>query len=174
MKCPKCTNTNLGKKGPDTPCFCQTCKGIWLKEVGESNLPEEFLSNQAGYFDKENVLDSKTGLCPEGHGVMTRAKIPGDEPYYLEKCMKCGGIWFDKGELEKLVEDNLLDLLSEFWTASWRRQQLKAMDRQTYLRINEEKLGPEIFTQVLSLAKQIQQHPEKIRAISLLKYLVAR
>jgi len=69
------------------------------------NLPEsmtEITPEGMGHDDTDN----RTGPCPSGHGIMIRAKVDIDEPFYLEKCTTCGGIWFDHGEWLRIVENN--------------------------------------------------------------------
>ncbi len=56
--------------------------------------------------------DDKTGLCPEGHGIMVRAKIDVEDPFYLEKCTHCGGIWFDSGEWQQIAQHQLIESLA--------------------------------------------------------------
>ena len=39
--------------------------------------------------------------CIHGHGPMTRINKKGID---IDFCPVCGGVWLDKGELEKLIE----------------------------------------------------------------------
>lgn len=170
MICPKCKDIILAPKSPGSPPSCLKCKGIWLQlDKGEEVLKHhEILSHDS--FDEKNHHDSKTGLCPEGHGIMVRAKVPAEKPYYLERCMTCGGIWFDRGELKTLIENDLPDYLAEFWTTPWRRKQQRKLGTKTYLQINEELLGTDIYQQTLALAHKVKDHPEKSRVLDLLRY----
>lgn len=116
-----------------------------------------------------NDYDIRTGLCPSGHGIMIRAKVDIDEPFYLEKCTICGGIWFDKGEWLRIAESNLADSLSNIWSKSWQRKQSKEKDRNSFLKTNQKLLGEQIFNLIIELSKALKDHPEKSRAIALLQ-----
>jgi Zn-finger nucleic acid-binding protein len=113
--------------------------------------------------------DQKTGMCPSGHGIMIRAKVDIDEPFYLEKCTACGGIWFDKGEWQRIAENNLADNLSIIWSRSWQRKQSPKKNRDNFLKTNRKLLGEKIFTSVLELAEKLKDPPEKDRAIAFLR-----
>ncbi|WP_028578804.1 TFIIB-type zinc ribbon-containing protein [Desulfogranum japonicum] len=165
MKCPKCSN-ELSKKEYASSLKCSQCGGMWLAEQQFPkfiDLPE--LDDPSG--DRSN--DDKTGLCPEGHGILTRARIDVDEPFYLERCSKCGGIWFDQGEWHAIVQHNLIENLADFWCRSWQRTQRKQLDRATHLDNNKKLLGEELFSTILHLAEQLKHHPEKGRAVAWLQ-----
>ena len=105
MNCPKCKTTELHKHGFDSPFYCKQCGGMWL----ESEKLREFMETSSEFHNEESgnsEHDERTGLCPSGHGIMIRARIDADEPFYLEKCSQCGGIWFDRGEWQKIVRGN--------------------------------------------------------------------
>lgn len=115
------------------------------------------------------LQDQKTGVCPEGHGIMIRARIEVEEPFYLERCSRCGGIWFDAGELEKIITHNLVGNLSDFWCKSWQSRRRKERSRSNYLESNRKLLGDDVFDEVMKLSEILGQHPEKGRAIALLQ-----
>lgn len=73
-------------------------------------------------------------------------------------------------ELKKLVENNLVDYLTEFCTGPWRRKQLQESDRASFLQLNKDLLGLEIFQQTIDLAEKAKNHPEKSRVIDLLRH----
>ncbi len=167
MKCPKCKTIELKKSGYNSPYFCDKCKGMWLSNIENSNLPDITIENIAD--DSVTDNDNKTGLCPSGHGVMIRAKVDIDEPFYLERCTACGGIWFDNGEWLRIAENNLSDNLSIIWSKSWQRNQSKTKNRNSFLETNQKLLGEQIFNEVMELSEKLKSHPEKDRAIALLQ-----
>ncbi len=167
MKCPKCKTTELKTSGYNSPYFCDECKGMWLTNTNDSSLPEITIESIEDTSITGN--DSKTGLCPSGHGVMIRAKVDIDEPFYLEKCTACGGIWFDKGEWQRIAENNLSDNLSIIWSKSWQRNQSKTKNRESFLETNQKLLGEQIFKEIMDLSEKLKSHPEKDRALALLQ-----
>ena len=168
MNCPKCKDQVLGKRGYDSQANCPKCGGMWLEF---DNLPGfiETLKSSPETENTANPNDERTGLCPSGHGIMLRAKIDVEEPFYLEKCGTCGGIWFDNGEWQRIVNSNLTDNLNEFWCKSWQSKQRKEKNRQNYLDSNRALLGQEVFDDLMKLAETLKNHPEKGRAIALLQ-----
>ncbi len=170
MNCPKCKHTQLAKKGPNSPFSCIKCKGVWLKTNEAEELHEQYESISDSSSPYGYNHDSRTGLCPEGHGILVRAEVSADKPFHLEKCMRCAGIWFDQGEIKTLIEDNLLGYLTEFWTTPWRRKQTKEQNRMSFLQLNEELLGTEVYRLTLELANKIKKHPERSRVFDLLRH----
>ena len=168
MNCPKCKTTNLLRKSYESPYKCPNCKGMWLEN---SKIPKFMKENSlsANEESMETRNDDKTGLCPEGHGIMIRARIDTKEPFHLEKCSKCGGVWFDNGEWQKIVKKNLTDQLAIFWCKSWQTQQRKQRGKKKYHEINRQLLGEDVFNQIMQLSEALQKHPEKGRAIALLQ-----
>ncbi len=167
MKCPKCKTTELEKSEYNSPFFCQECKGIWSPKTENLSLPDITIESIDDGLATEN--DRKTGLCPSGHGIMIRAQVNIDEPFYLEKCTACGGIWFDKGEWQRIAENNLSDNLNIIWSNSWQREQRKRKNRKSFLETNQKLLGEQIFNEIMKLSEKLKDHPEKDRAIALLQ-----
>lgn len=169
MKCPKCKDAVLKQSKSKSPYTCQECGGKWILDKEVAKASETVMEKADADAPDKSSADSRTGLCPSGHGIMLRAKVNIESPFYLEKCSGCGGIWFDKGEWERLVESHLIDNLSEFWTLSWQRKQQKEKNRESFLKLNRQVLGEDLFEAVMTLAKSLKDHPEKIRALALLK-----
>ena len=70
--------------------------------------------------------DGRTGLCPEGHGILIRARVDAEPPFFLERCAVCHGIWFDKGEWNELAQSHLLEHLHELWDPAFRARARKS------------------------------------------------
>ncbi len=103
---------------------------------------------------------------------MIRAKVDLDEPFYLEKCTTCGGIWFDWGEWLRVVENDLTESLGNIWSKAWQRMHSKQKNRQSFLDMNQKLLGEEIFNLIMQLSGILTSHPLKERAIALLQHEV--
>jgi Zn-finger nucleic acid-binding protein len=169
MKCPKCLSSDLRKKSFSEPYFCPECGGIWVRKEDLSRMNYNFFEASEDDFPDHNVRDSKTGICPVGHGIMIRAKIEGESPFYLERCSACGGIWFDRGEWQRIAGNHFLKNLPDFWSLSWQRKQKQEKNRRQYLQQNEELLGLELFNSILALSENLKLHPEKSRALAFLQ-----
>ena len=174
MECPKCKHPNLEGgtlAGSMSVQWCPNCYGIWIpgKEYetwqkehslwyNKSEKPEA--TGTLGIEFTPSPYDSKAALCPEDGHYLSRAKVPFSRvPFYIERCMLCGGIWCDNGEwdiLESLGFHTEIDkMFSPNWQAKARVQELAARERQ----VLTEKLGPDIAGYVLELAEVLADHP---------------
>jgi Zn-finger nucleic acid-binding protein len=175
MNCPKCKEPELRKKsGFDSPLSCQRCGGMWLESKNLPGFIENLKSSSPATGEDTSLNDDKTGLCPAGHGIMIRAKIGIDNPFFLEKCTTCGGIWFDNGEWLRVVNSDLTDKINEFWCKSWQSKQRQEKNRQNYLKTNKKLFGNELFDELMKLSELLKTHPEKGRAIALLQQEVLK
>lgn len=121
-RCPKCKDVELVSADGRASRLkrCDVCHGTWLPR------DEARLEAVAGLLSQDSTIrpagpeDSRTGLCPEGHGILIRAQVEADEPFYLERCATCHGIWFDKGEWNRLGQSHLLVHLDRLWDPAWR------------------------------------------------------
>lgn len=169
MNCPKCKDLKLRKKEFSSPFSCDNCGGLWLDFEKIPSFFETITLTDTTQPAK-NVNDGKAGFCPAGHGLLTRAKVEDSEnPFYLEKCSTCGGIWFDNGEWLRIINNNLAHHINDIWCSSWQAQQRKRKNRNTYLEMNRAVLGEELFTKVLELSLLLKGHPERGRALALLQ-----
>lgn len=169
MKCPKCKTAPLHKSFYHAPYVCDGCGGIWLhRPPGPELLGMEKASPDPAGARGGN--DQKTGICPAGHGIMIRAKVDVEPSFYLERCPTCGGIWFDRGELSRLVAHDLADHLDLIWTKAWQKKQSREKNRAGFLKANRTLLGDPLFEAVMALASQLREHPHRSRAMALLQH----
>ncbi len=114
MECPKCASYELvpvyhpraaaREPAPDIR-MCPHCGGLWMASTTAIRLiGSDTLLQPIAVDDPEaaRARDAKTGMCPNHHGLLIRITIFDDEPYSLERCAQCGGMWFDGGEWERL------------------------------------------------------------------------
>lgn len=166
MDCPKCKGVKLEKNDSSKPHWCPVCGGVWVSMSDFSQSFEEDIN--VSKFDPASY-DGKTGLCPSGHGIMIRAKIDGDYDFYLERCSHCGGVWFDHGEWQQIAKHHLVENLSNFWSSGWQRKKQQEKERESFIDLNKKLMGDEIVHMILKLGDLLKDHPEKTRAMALLK-----
>lgn len=111
--------------------------------------------------------DQRTGLCPQGHGILIRAKVEAEPPFYLEKCFKCGGVWFDKEEWLNIPEEYCEGDLYNLWSGGWQKQLKVQQKKEEMDLVYEQALGKELFREIKELARTIKNHKEKFRALEL-------
>lgn len=169
MNCPKCNDITLRKRGYGSPYNCNKCGGMWL-EFAEIPGFFETIRLEERQEVSANLNDDKASFCPAGHSLLTRAKVEDTgNPFYLEKCSTCGGIWFDNDEWQRIINNKLVDNINDIWCSSWQAQQRNQKSRTTYLEANKKVFGEKIFDRVIELSILLKEHPEKGRAIALLQ-----
>lgn len=173
MKCPKCRSLELGRLRIASSVgawTCLGCEGIWVpagRALGAR--PPAELSTGEGSEGAE--LDSRAGLCPEGHGILTRAQTHVDGGFFLERCATCSGVWFDKGEWHRIAAAGLDGGLFEIWSAAWQREQLRARSAAAYREELESELGRDLMGRIDDLAAALRVHPSRSLALA---YLLRR
>lgn len=181
-RCPKCENAPLIPSHPSEPgeragvraLTCRQCNGMWLPRteaerlVRQGSISSEVSLGEASSPGLASDADRRTGPCPVGHGLMGRARVELDTPFYLERCVHCGGVWFDAGEWQRLATSHLLGSLLEFWTPSWRRRSQQEKTRKAERERLSARLGPEIFDKLQALATALNNHPSREEALAFL------
>jgi len=114
MKCPKCGAGLTALPVDDvTVDKCQSCDGIWL-EYGELEKLRE-----SGAQSVEEMLEAEFGnppapmtslegylRCPHCVDIGLRTNyVSYMQPVKMDHCVQCFGMWLDKNELDKLLED---------------------------------------------------------------------
>jgi len=104
--------------------YCTSCDGVWL-DAGELELlleTDEERNRLINLFKQAESHKEKSYACPICGKHMLKFRIGEQEMVMVDKCKKNHGIWFDKGELKKVVEfgsDNkqnkIVNLLTEMF-----------------------------------------------------------
>jgi hypothetical protein len=104
--------------------YCTICEGIWL-DSGELELlleTDEERNRLINLFKEAGEAKEKSYDCPICGKQMKKFEIGEQGKVIIDKCKKNHGIWFDKGELKKVVEfgsDNkqnkIVNLLTEMF-----------------------------------------------------------
>ena len=106
MICPKCKDSMVTLELNNVEIDrCFSCNGVWLDE-GEleqllqgSKLGDEILYSILPYKRSRE----KPVKCPICRKKMTKIIAGSSESVVLDKCEREHGIWFDGGELEKII-----------------------------------------------------------------------
>ena len=173
-KCPKCRDVPLKKpSGRATPVLrCYTCHGMWVEPTEIENIVAS-----KGLLDPDSLLpqraaaaDASAGLCPDGHGILTRARVEAKvgEPFYLERCAHCRGLWFDAGEWQRLAESHLLHHLEDLWDPEWQRQHRQRRAHQLNRQRLEDEIGDDVVKTLDRIADDLRDHPRESQAVAYL------
>ena len=172
MNCPKCRKDSLvpAPSGGDNAFVCNGCRGWWVsRELVESSTAHYLLEGDDGLPSTSTEADLRTGLCPHGHGLMIRARIDLAPRFYLERCPHCGGIWFDRGEWDRVADACLLENLPRLWSLSWQRRQRAAESRAKHMEWANERFGAQLMADLEALAGQLAEHPMRQQALAFLR-----
>ena len=91
--------------------YCTSCHGVWLDE-GELEILLQKPEEKNKLFDSF-VIDKKSKeepvKCPICFKKMDKILCGNEKKIIIDKCSRQHGLWFNKGELESVVEMGSLD-----------------------------------------------------------------
>jgi Zn-finger nucleic acid-binding protein len=125
MICPVCNESmivlELNKVEID---YCTSCSGIWL-DKGELELlysVDESENDLQKLFAETSSVNEKSYKCPLCRKRMKKIQFNNSE-LVIDKCPDNHGLWFDKGELEKVLtlkstasSQKILELLKDMFS----------------------------------------------------------
>ena len=121
--CPKCKTPTLAPLAEDRaelrdvvpPSRCTHCQGVWLPhEAIEQHLVPASVDTERAAL----VADGLAGFCPRCKGLLVRARVEGRQPFHLDRCPACAGVWFDAGEWAAVASSEWLTHLDDLGTRS--------------------------------------------------------
>jgi Zn-finger nucleic acid-binding protein len=165
-RCPKCGAGALAAIQGSSVLSCSKCSGFWVLPLA-FNEPgtHELLGRLDLKPDHPLEQDHRTGVCPEGHGLLRRARASNDDPYFLERCARCGGVWFDPGEWSRLAAAGLLGDVTSLWSPAWREHLSEEHNRASLRADLRSKLGDETFELLEKLLDKLSE--PKLSALAL-------
>jgi Zn-finger nucleic acid-binding protein len=164
MKCPKCENESLDERR-NGAAACAACGGMWMPMYEVPRLIEEAVAEA----EPQPGIDGRSGMCPNGHGIMSRARIDAATPFTLERCASCFGVWFDRGEWRRVAEEHLVDELPQFWSREWQAKQRRIRSRVAHLESAKEDFGDELYEKLAQLAETLRSHSRRSEALAFLR-----
>ena len=113
MDCPVCKNAMIVLELQEVEVdYCTACGGIWL-DAGELELLLGDLQNTTQLLDSFKIdsdCAEKRRKCPICLKKMQKIVVgPATPPLVIDKCRRGDGLWFDKGELQDILEKAQLD-----------------------------------------------------------------
>ena len=151
--------------------YCPKSEGFWISakdyEAWLSSLPVWYAPEETlPYYNQfedfvPSLFDGKAGLCPECGTYLSRCRINIKQPFYIERCMSCGGIWFDNSEEWNILEElglhtKINEIFSSQWQAKVREHQQEMINRETVI----DKLGEEIAEYIFQLTDILETYPQ--------------
>jgi Zn-finger nucleic acid-binding protein len=154
------------------PFRCPSCGGIWLRVEDAERLggdPRFTTLGTEGAAEAPSA-DHRAGLCPEGHGILSRARVAAGQGFFLDRCTTCFGIWFDGGEWSQLASRHLLGDLRLFWSSTWQAQEREKRREAEYQDWLRARLGEPLFQELAALATRLRGHPSRSEALAFLQH----
>jgi len=107
MKCPVCNEAMIVLELNEVEIdYCPSCKGIWL-DGGELELlleDENERKRIMSSFKLEPNSSEKKYKCPICRKKMDKVYVGDQQGVLIDKCPSNDGFWFDKGELNRVIE----------------------------------------------------------------------
>lgn len=151
MQCPNCHQTldGLNYEGVHIE-ICPKCGGDWM---GAEQLENILKARETRFTEKECIAAAQAAkiaetaqrtidrqlTCPQCAKPMRAINYGDDTGIVVNKCTGCGGIWMDKGELDKIDEivhgwdDELPDDLKQYGPKL--RQVAQQIDQEEFVHI---------------------------------------
>lgn len=172
-KCPKCKDAVLARNKVRTPSgayvvqpyACPSCAGMWLA-AGEAEVAAELVEDAAPAARSPN--DARSGRCPFGHGLLERARIDVDEPFYLDRCPTCRGVFFDAGEWDRLARARLLHDVDALFDPLFQKRRAAARAEAAHRGRLVAALGSDVVEGIEAVADRLRDHPGRHDAVAYL------
>ena len=112
MNCPVCKTAMITMELNEVEIdYCTTCYGIWLDAgelellLGDASRTKELISS----FDKSSSAELPR-KCPICLKRMEKITVGHSKPeILLDRCSRGDGLWFDRGELNTVIDKANLD-----------------------------------------------------------------
>lgn len=124
MICPVCKESMVILELSEVEIdYCTGCNGIWLDSgelellLEDSNEKEKLLST----LNVDPAHPEKPNICPICYKKMEKVYVGNNKEVLIDRCVKGHGLWFDKGELNAVLEmgigeeNKILNLLKEMF-----------------------------------------------------------
>jgi Zn-finger nucleic acid-binding protein len=169
-RCPKCGAGALQAIEGSLVLCCSKCCGFWVPPLALAEPQTlELLKERDLHPEHPLEQDHRTGVCPDGHGLLRRARAANDDPYFLERCARCGGVWFDPGEWSRLAEAGLLRDVTNLFSPAWREHLSEEHNRASLRADLRGKLGAETFELLETLVDKLREQELSALALAYLQ-----
>jgi Zn-finger nucleic acid-binding protein len=113
MDCPVCKNAMITMELAEVEIdYCAGCGGIWLDAgeletlLGNGGKSKQLIKS----FEVDKASTEKRRKCPICDKKMEKIIVGRSQPSVLiDRCPKGDGLWFDKGELQNIIDRAQLD-----------------------------------------------------------------
>jgi Zn-finger nucleic acid-binding protein len=190
MNCPLCKTTTLAASdlptGETVALTARTCSGcggawvagdvylLWVARHGGGPPP----IHEWGDDDRTAAAlvpaspagePTKAKLCPPCGRLLSRAKVGHGLAFQLDRCVTCGGFWFDAGEWDALLARGLHDDAHHVFSPAWQADVLKHDRRLQHDRLMIAKLGEADWREIRRIKTWIDGHEHRAELHAVLR-----
>lgn len=153
---------------------CRHCDGHWLSA---DDYWRWFQQHGPTLLEKapdgptlELAEPMRVTFCLDCGDLMLKYRVGHGVAFHLDRCSRCGGIWFDQNEWTALEQRNLHDEMHFIFSDSWQRKNRQDQLRQVAKDAFRSALGEENFKKSLTVKAWLDPHPQADVILSLLTY----
>jgi Zn-finger nucleic acid-binding protein len=97
-----------------------------------------------------------------------RARVDAKQPFHLDRCPVCAGIWFDAGEWAAIASTEWLSHLEDLWDPVWRKRARAERAVKRHHDTLVSALGKQAFAKLLAAIEVLREHPMRSLGLSFL------
>jgi len=103
MKCPKHNVTLKASHNAETfGWYCEECNGCFLTQKEIKAFKYNYKTDVLEYLSFITPKGASKRSCPACHTTMLEKQLGH---VALEACPNCGGVWFDRFEVSRIIEE---------------------------------------------------------------------
>ena len=112
---------------------------------------------------------AKAKICPTCGRLLSRSKVGHGLAFHLDRCVTCGGFWFDAGEWDALLARNLHDDAHHIFSPAWQADVMKHERRLQHDRLMIAKLGEADWREIRRVKAWLDAHPHRAELHAVLR-----
>jgi Zn-finger nucleic acid-binding protein len=107
--------------------------------------------------------------CPECGTRLAGYAVGHGVPFHLDRCLACGGTWFDADEWAILRHRQMHDDIDRIFMSAW-QESLSDEDRETWDLDYARRLDPDDFRKLRRFRAWVDAHPQRKTLIAYLRH----
>ena len=151
---------------------CPQCTGVWLSGneylrwvlARSAPLPEVPGDDHVPTWDTQTLK-----VCPDCGHYLTRYRVLPNVQFWLDRCARCNGVWFDKQEWETVTARNLHDKVNQFFTKPYQERLRQAEAAAQMERLYRQKFSADDYARIKDVYAWLRQHPQRAMLLAYLQ-----
>ena len=151
---------------------CPQCTGVWLSGneylrwvlARSAPLPEVPGDDHVPTWDTQTLK-----VCPDCGHYLTRYRVLPNVQFWLDRCGRCNGVWFDKQEWETVTARNLHDKVNQFFTKPYQERLRQAEAAAQMERLYRQKFSADDYARIKDVYAWLRQHPQRAMLLAYLQ-----